>query len=849
MADKRSYTINSFKGVDLSSSPVNVASYRASYMCNMISRSGVNHKRNGWNEIANFYDVDGRPKQINGIYDYLDIKTNEKYIIVHAENAFYKCTTDFRMKEKIESSANIIDTKSRAYYKNGLLWIVGCGDFCVYNGNEIVRVKDSCYAYIPVTSIGIAVEGKLDRLELSNLLTNRRKNKIIGKGHTQFFLDNEISKEHPVYVDIRCIPNGFSLKLEDNTIVTEKEIIVKYEIDLGSISENEDYIFYASTGSCYQNDILSEGNIVDKDGNEISLPIVVYNTERDGNVRGVFATLFDASPLFEGESNITVEYTANYDSELELSASCVMPCYGQEVLLAVHKNNVLCFSDVISPGAEHGFGYFPIDNYVVVGNDKEKITAVIPLGDSSVGVFKKNSFYRVNFTLQTKSETQEAEMLAQIIESFDSVGCINQDVAINVNADTMVLNRNGVFGVEFNTNSRSLKMRSSFVNKEITAYSQEILNEAIACEHEGRYYLFIAGKVYIADSRFKVYESNRLDTSFEYEWWVWDNCHARVACSIDGRLYMGRENGRIAVFDNEYTDRSRVTLTNGDGDLAVSVMPRSRSVFAFNTALGVKEGDKVKIENAYSVIGCFKTERVQDKGVKIVISDEALIKLGIIYVGAYVYFESDATPVSYEITDIEFSNGEYCAYIDASKCNEEETLFVSTLDKEYILRKEINGYSLIEESYTGFEAPPAYCYACVTHFTNLRVVLFCNDKNVECELHTAVLSLGTEIHTKSLWKIAITVSQDTVGEVLVGYQTNVNNVIISRNVARKFDFENLDFKAFTFESGFYKSYVKRMFERNFNYIGFKVASRSNKDFALEQLTFVYSVNGVLKGDR
>ena len=190
MSIKKTYQINTNRGVDLSSSPLNVSPSRASYMRNMISKGGVNHKRNGWNEIASFKDKNGNELAINGIWEYVHPDTKDKSLIVYAGTQFFKCDYDFTALEKIpvEAGDDINGEKCKAYYKDGLLWIIGCGDYLVYDGETISRVENSKYAYAPVTTMNIT-EPPLDfselypgeELEDINLLTNKRKNKIIGK--------------------------------------------------------------------------------------------------------------------------------------------------------------------------------------------------------------------------------------------------------------------------------------------------------------------------------------------------------------------------------------------------------------------------------------------------------------------------------------------------------------------------------------------------------------------------------------------------------------------------------------------------------------------------------------------
>ena len=49
----REYKQENFLGVDTLSSPLEINKRRASYMENLISRNGVNHKRYGWEEQTN----------------------------------------------------------------------------------------------------------------------------------------------------------------------------------------------------------------------------------------------------------------------------------------------------------------------------------------------------------------------------------------------------------------------------------------------------------------------------------------------------------------------------------------------------------------------------------------------------------------------------------------------------------------------------------------------------------------------------------------------------------------------------------------------------------------------------
>lgn len=186
--------INNFLGVDYASSIFNVADYRAIDMRNLINKNGINHKRNGWSEIAQFND------KINGIWQFKDDNKNI-HIIVHSGKKFYKITNlstnsfettyeEINFNETVNLT-RIINERSYGVVAGNRLYIL-CGDYLVYgtwdNGTtwEIRRVEDDEDTYIPTTTIGITKEGSLIQgtrtgYDKINLLNRKRKNTLIGE--------------------------------------------------------------------------------------------------------------------------------------------------------------------------------------------------------------------------------------------------------------------------------------------------------------------------------------------------------------------------------------------------------------------------------------------------------------------------------------------------------------------------------------------------------------------------------------------------------------------------------------------------------------------------------------------
>ena len=65
----------------------------------------------------------------------------------------------------------------------------------------------------------------------------------------------------------------------------------------------------------------------------------------------------------------------------------------------------------------------------------------------------------------------------------------------------------------------------------------------------------------------------------------------------------------------------------------------------------------------------------------------------------------------------------------------------------------------------------------------------------------------------------------------------------------RFDFASFDFDKLSFEFPFAKTYERRVLERNFNHIMFKLSSGENADCAINEINALYTVTNYIKGVR
>lgn len=211
---KKVFRLKDFRGVDYSSSPLEVQPYRSTDMANFILRDGVLHKRNGFEyifkavpgEILNAWAFGSADKYILRVCE--DFEAEEDEAQPEQYSKFYAVNLKEKTVKYIgEAFAVGIENASRyreatALYKNGALYIL-CGAFIKYyeteeNGETVGHLEQlgdvsdratgsiTKNAYIPTTTINIlrfnstqADVFKRSTNEYINLLSPWQKNELI----------------------------------------------------------------------------------------------------------------------------------------------------------------------------------------------------------------------------------------------------------------------------------------------------------------------------------------------------------------------------------------------------------------------------------------------------------------------------------------------------------------------------------------------------------------------------------------------------------------------------------------------------------------------------------------------
>lgn len=844
LKDRMSIELSDFKGVDFSSSPLSVAQNRSPNAKNFINEYGVNKKRNGWKELFRFRNEDREPMRINGIFRY--IRGSYSCFIIHAGTKFFKVVYDEKNQRYIstditESStyeeskvvaSKLKDQRSQFFLNKERLYIIGCGDFLVYgtwnNGltYELRRVANDTDTYVPTTTISIDDDSVEDNIRASlddiNMLSSKRINQLVGSSATNktWTLDSgEIDNNSAVEILIETMKDGNPITIDVKNNGTDKTIL--YDI---STSTQVGTINFA-TG-------------------QITLSITT-------------------TPQIANRDNIIVKFYHSVDGYLDRITNCnfgiLFGVSGNTDRLFVSGNKDFANIDFHSEADD--FTYFGDLNTSSMGSSSVAVAGYGRLSDSTLVIYKEdnsqeaNIFYR-NGTLQESYDS--AGNLDSIRAVFPTTagsigeGVISRYATANFAGDNLILSRNGVYGIVLPNNitasERYTRERSRTINEKLTRYKN--LSEAVGIVWANKYLLAIDGDCFVADARFKFTSENDLDGSYNYEWWYWDNVPARVWANIDNELYFGSSNGQVCVFDNEYVDREQEETQSAD--LMVSVADNH---IVYNTTYisNLAENDILR----FSSDGLYALEidvsdilSVENNRIKVGESIISRLFNGIELYADYVNNTGLSVNKKYEISDLDYDT---CTF----SLIDENGEMANVASMGFRLCKSLKNIDL----YLTNIKNGSFQLKALKNAESLRLVAYNNiqptntianmirNRNVVAVWTTPILDFGTNSQSKTLLQLTIATEPTTNGKVTFGFETkDVIKKMQAQGLAI-FDFNDINFENFTFETEFASSYTKKIKYRNFNYIIFRFESDNESNCIVNTFSVLYKINKMNKGVR
>lgn len=905
--DKKRLVLENFRGVDFSSSPMNVNPKRATQMLNMINEYGVNKKRNGWREVFRILDENDKPLSINGIFVYR-ISDALRHIIIHAGARFFRIIEDtdgYSEPEDITTAGRqasgahpadvdvnkLLNQRSQAFFSNQKCYIIGCGDYLVYgkwrNGKYgLRRVYGNEDTYIPTTTISIdddsiATDKVRSSLDDINYLNPRRKNTMVG-GPLPEGDDPSLTWT----VDSRKIKAATMVAVKVTTLSAgEEQTKIYTNATSVAVGGTLDQVIVAPFNDLHPYDENAEGNKIDTN-------VTVGSIDRD---TGEITLTIDTAPPIEGQANIEVEFDPGTE---DLSSNITNCNFG--ILFGVNGNTDRLF---LSGNSEHknidyfseqdDYTYFSPTNTAAMGSDAYSVVGYSRLSDSTLVIYKEENtqdaciFYRQG--AQTTVYDDNGAFKEERTYFPTTAGSIGEAVVgryacANFSGDTLILSRNGVFGVVLGsnvaTNERYTRERSRLINENLCRHND--LSEAVAIVYNNRYYLAVDEVCYVADARYKFSSNDDIDGSFNYEWWYWENIPARVWAIIDNQLYFGTSDGRICVFDDQYSDRTYTKA--GEGEVSIDTQ---NSTITYNhesddISTSIAENDVFEFESdgAYSLfLDSSDFAKVVDDHVYL---DEKYLEPDTYFDGLFNGIEVYADNVSgsgltantkYYIVDVDQGSMSFALSTDLDLENivslsnasfrllrniSHIPLYLVPVQKEKTSEEEDKEEDLEEKERDEFkvkmfvddkEPLTLVSYDDDTTEAESHKGKFTHFENVVAKWYTPIFDLGANDIAKTLYKITVSTEPEVNGRLSFGYETkNVSKLRNAKGI-NTFSFDDLSFDNFSFETGFASSYTVRVKERNFNYIMFRFESNNAHNCAVNNFTVTYAYSRSNRGVR
>ncbi len=832
LKNRLTYEFQNFRGVDFSTSPYKVLPNRATDAQNLLYKNGTVRKRNGWKSLCNLN------AEINGVFNF-SISDND-IILVYAGTNFFllnwnETTHSYDATNITQSSSvtdcrvnqdDLISRRVQVFINDNKAYIIGAGDYLVFgkygDKYELRKVFNEPNTYIPTTTINIYNNSVTDNIRESfdkvNLLTDWRYNKLLGCDE----VDKTWRLDSP-------IDNNSTVEITVNTLNEDGEMI---ETILSNRIGSDSCLLYGKT-----DDLESKGSVNFEKG-EITLNI-------------------KTTPLEPRTSNIIVKFKCS----LSLSNKITKTTFG--VLFGGDGNsNRLFLSGNIEYrnayfwSSLYDYTYFADTEFDLLGTNNSSILGFVRATDGVLLAFKEQTGVESLIYYIKATDVEENSMLAIQIKSY--AGEINDTIVSHytnnsLNGDILLLTKNGVKGLELyeNITTNAYRMRDRSRNINIRLLKHKDLTKASSIVYKDKYFLSIEGVVYLCDSGFTFQSEEDVSNNYGYEWWFLTNIDARVWFINNGELFFGTNNGLICKFiDDEFADV--ITQHIDSGNITIdytenNIVCNSNLLSDLNKSSSIcfTSGD---VYGAYLDSDSF--DSVDENG-WIYFNEDLLYK---IYDGIECYVDKVGTSgliagEKYVIQDVDLDNVRFRLYRNES--------FVIPCCVGFSLNKNLSGKELYVDDVVGSafrvkEFKDSEILDLVIYNntipTELKAKLQFRD-SVVAEWYTPICDFGTNMYSKTLLGFSVLTEPLVGGRIEVGYQTRNIGQNFATYGSKGFDFNDIDFENFAFESSFATSNTVRCKERNFNFIIFKYVSDSDSPCAVNAITIRYKVNRINKGVR
>lgn len=486
---------------------------------------------------------DGKLIYTLAVNDRGDVLTTARDI-ADMENYYVTCITNgnYTVEELVET--NLSGGVSRRI--NGI-WNIDRDDDEIF----LVHVENKLYAldntFSNPTDLGITVADTITQYS-SVMLDNKL---AVFDGNRAFFYGKDAGVWGVYYLDEKgYIPTTSINRKPDGTGASSYEdanILTPYRIE-SFVADGTSGVYYVSEPF---DDEAPTAQIINPDtGRKDNLAIQAWD-----RVTGAitFATIPAEFPV-AGRDSVFIRYkkTTNDEGTGEnikeyLNKCTIATSYGY------NSNNTRIFvsgnpqyPEVDWFSAEKDVTYFPAENYTKVGF--QPIVNYLKLNDGKLAIQKKISDTDYSIYYRDSAMYNSSEVYP-IASGSKAVGCISKYANANLLNDPLTLTETGVYGVAGSSyGEKFVNERSYFVKTKLLA--EPNLENAVAITHHAKYYLAVNDHVYVADGRYKSKVDEANASTYQYEWYYWEDIPVRIWFTYNDELYFATDSGDICEFND-----------------------------------------------------------------------------------------------------------------------------------------------------------------------------------------------------------------------------------------------------------------------------------------------------------
>lgn len=506
-------------------------------------------------------------------------------------------------------------------------------------------------------------------------------------------------------------------------------------------------------------------------------------------------------------SNIEVEYGVTDSEKLNFKIGELCKTDTGRTALALSDAESVCLSSF-----SEGLSYFPKSSRLKLGG----ITSLCMGENGELYVFSRDTSISVMLT------ENEGKLNYSLAGYSNQGGAVSHGASKTVNRDTISLSNEGIFGSAPDKKCRARRgeaIKGMIKDKE----------NAIAVEHNGCYYLFADGVAYVADTRLKSYENNRLDSDFQYEWWRLNNIGATYAAEINGEIYIGREDGRVVLFGDRYSDIYYEHLQAGsylfdkkEGDVSIIYLDKSLNACAY---------DKLLLSDCYKSICEIKGQSENESSLMLQLSPRDFLDvMGCIkiYPEMTVYLaDSDGNTEKAVISDSDAFT--YTVSIKKPQNIHTYTHILLKCDgEEYTLESE-NDYYLLLDSY----GDPIKLYDKENAHLRLK-------KSTPVSVEYVSRPLLSNGEAKFLYGVEIELTGDSEGLTVIDYETDKTVGRRQLYSSGEFDLNRFAFGDLSFDASLKKKHYLRTFEHGFEYAVLRIKHSCACGLGIKSYGLIYS---------